>query len=123
MDTLWPAMVAVALRLLVELFAVTVTVTVPDPVPLAGDTLSHPTESDAVQAHPVPVLTDTDAVPAVAATATVAGDTVYVQVLPPFIVNWFDSALRPVPNGPTAATRDSYTPPGRGQPDTPLLKS
>ena len=103
--------------------ALTVTVTDPFPDPLAGDTVAHAALDEVAHAQPACAVTVTVALPPPAATDTVAGDTAYVQVLPPLIVNWFDSALRPVPSGPTAATRDSYTPPGRGQPDTPLLKS
>jgi hypothetical protein len=49
--------------------AAAVTVTVPEPVPLAGDTVAHVALLEAVQPHDVPfVVTVTLAVPPVAAT-------------------------------------------------------
>jgi len=55
-----PAMLMVADRLLCAPLASTLTVTVPGPVPAAGDTLSHETPRlEALHAHPLPVLTAT----------------------------------------------------------------
>jgi hypothetical protein len=104
--TVCPATVTVPVRALELVFAATVSVTVPPPLPDAGLTVIHDAPLDAVHAHPVPAATVTDALAAPAATDTVAGEMLNVQP-PSSMVNWFDTALRPVPLGPTAATRDS----------------
>jgi hypothetical protein len=104
--TVCPATVTVPVRELVLEFAAIVSVTDPFPLPDAGLTVIHDAPLDAVQAQPVVVTTVTDEVPAPAATLSVVGEMLKVQP-PSSIVNWFESALRPVPLGPTAATRDS----------------
>jgi hypothetical protein len=64
----FPPAVTVAVRA-APVLAAAVTVTVPEPVPLAGDTVAHVALLEAVQPHDVPfVVTVTLAVPPVAAT-------------------------------------------------------
>ncbi len=56
----------------------------------------------AVQAQPVPVVTETDAAPPAEVALGVVGETVYVHTVPK--VNVLESALAALPPGPTAAT-------------------
>jgi hypothetical protein len=58
----WPATVAVALRLLVESFACTWIETVPFPVPFDGETVNQPAFETALQEQVLPVLTATERV-------------------------------------------------------------
>jgi hypothetical protein len=88
--------------------AATVTVTVLEPVPLAGDTVAHVELLDAVQPHVVALaVTVTLAFPPAAVAVCVVEDSRYVQT--GGTVAWnakvFETSLRPVPVGPTAATR------------------
>jgi hypothetical protein len=91
----------------VEVFAAIVIVAVPEPVPEAGLTLAQAAPLEAVQPQPASAVAATLDVPAPAATDSVVGAAVNVQPGAKSMVNWFESALRPVPLGPTAATRDS----------------
>jgi hypothetical protein len=101
-------MVAVPVRGVVPVFAATVSVTLPLPLPLAGDTAIHPALELAVQEQPAAAVTVMACVPPPLPALTVAGDAAYEQVVPlPPNVNGLDRVLRPVPLGPTAATRDS----------------
>jgi hypothetical protein len=118
-----PATVTVAVRAVVAVLAATVSCTVPLPDPLVGATVTQLAPDVAVHPHPVVVVTVTLAVPPPAATDALVGDTVKAHVVPPEMVNGFETLLREVPWGPTAATRDSYTPPGSGQPAMLVEKS
>lgn len=72
-----PAAVSVALRAVVDVFAVALTITVPFPDPLAPLAIvNHVDDSVAVHVHPVPTATATDIPPPAAAMLIVAGDTV-----------------------------------------------
>jgi hypothetical protein len=104
--TVRPATVTVPVRELDVVLAATVSVTDPFPVPDAGLTVIQAVPLEAVHAQLAAVATATDALPAPAATDSVAGEAEKVQP-PRSMVNWFDTAERPVPLGPTAATRDS----------------
>jgi hypothetical protein len=98
-------------------------VTDPLPVPLAGDTVIQLSFEEAVQAQPAVVVTDTAWVPPPETMAAEVGEAVKVQGVPLVIVKGLETVLRPEPFGPTAATRDSYTPPGSGHIETVLEKS
>ena len=70
----WPAIVAVALRDEAAVFAPTLNVTVPLPLPLAPlVTVSHPALLAAVQAQPVLAVTATLAVSPAASALAIAG--------------------------------------------------
>ena len=74
----------------------------------------------AVQAHPVPVVTLTLPVLAEEPADEPVGDSVTAQG---FVnANWFETVLRPVPPGPTAATRASYVVP-IGNPEKVVVMS
>ncbi len=102
-----PAMVSTADRV-VPVFAVAVTVTVPEPVPLAGLTDAQEEVPSAVQPQLGSLAVTVTVVepPAVTAVHEVA-DNEYVQVgVPPVPnVNRLDRSLWPEPDWPTAATR------------------
>jgi hypothetical protein len=86
----------------------TVKVTVPLPEPLGVETVIHGTALDAVQVHPVVVVTASACVPPVSATVAVVGETVNVQGVTAVLnVNWLETLLCAVPLGPNADTRDS----------------
>jgi hypothetical protein len=121
--TAFPATVTVPVRDVVAGFAPTVIVVVPFPDPLAGDAVIQLTPDEAVHPHPEPADTLITQLPPPLVIDTLVGDTENVQPVPPESVNALDTLLREVPFGPAAATRDSYTPPGSGQPPTWLLKS
>jgi hypothetical protein len=70
----WPAIVAVPVRLVVAVLATTVTATVPFPPPLAGLTVIQLAPLAAVQLHPAAAVTPTDEVPPAAAGETVVGE-------------------------------------------------
>lgn len=65
----------VALRALVEVFAVKVTVTHPLPLPLAGDTVAHDALELALHVHPVVVETVSDCAPPPLGPESVVGET------------------------------------------------
>ena len=73
----------------------------PDPVPLPVPTVIQLALDVAVHVQPVPVVTPTDPLPAVALNDADTLDNVYVQPK----LNVLDAALRPSPPGPTASTR------------------
>jgi hypothetical protein len=75
-----PATVSVPTRASPFAFAVTVTATLPDPVPLAPlPMVIHPRSDAAVHAHEGPVVTLTDEVPPEAPNASDDGESVKVQ--------------------------------------------
>jgi hypothetical protein len=65
----------VAVRALVVLFAGTVSVTVPSPLPLAGDTATHPSLDDTDHVQPACAATVTAAVSPPTASDKLVGDT------------------------------------------------
>jgi hypothetical protein len=77
-----PPTVTVPDRELVVLLAATVSVSVPPPLPLVGDTVTQDALSDAVHEQPDGVVSVTDEVPPAAAIETDVCDTVYVQAMP-----------------------------------------
>ena len=81
--------------------------TPPGPLPAAGLTAIHDAPLAAVQPQPAAVVTVTLALPAPAPTDTAAGDALKVQPPAGPMVKGFDGELRPMPPGPTAATRAS----------------
>jgi hypothetical protein len=109
-----PAIVSVATRADVPAFAAAEKLTVPFPVPLVPALIvNHVAELLAVHAHPDPTVTPTDPLVAAAPIDLFAADSAGVHV--GVKEKRFDSALMPIPPGPTAATRDSYcTPPASG---------
>jgi hypothetical protein len=121
--TVFPAIVTVPVRDVVAVFAPTVIVVVPEPVPLVGDIMIQLAPVEADHAHPEPAVTLITQLPPPLVIDTLVGDTEKVQLVPLENVNGFDTLLRDVPLGPVAATLDSYTPPGSGHPATWLLKS
>jgi hypothetical protein len=75
-DTVCPAIVTLALRGVVKVLAVAVSVTVPFPAPVAPPVmLSQPTLSLAVHAQPAPAATAADIVPPAAGTDRLVGVT------------------------------------------------
>jgi hypothetical protein len=70
--------------------AATVSVTVPDPVPLAGESVTQGAALEAVHVQVVSVVTVTDAVPPAVPFDTVSGDTLNEQL---WNANWFDASL------------------------------
>jgi hypothetical protein len=95
---------------------------VPFPVPLAPDvTEIHDALLTAVQVQPLPAVTVTLPDPPLDPRLCDVGDAEYVQgaVKP----NVLDSALAPLPPGPTAATSATYTVPGTGHPAKMDLRS
>jgi hypothetical protein len=81
--TLWPAIVRVALRALVVVFAAALKVTVPLAEPLDPPvTVTQLAPLVAVHAHPVVVVTSTLPVPPAAATACVEAERLNVQLAP-----------------------------------------
>jgi hypothetical protein len=105
--TVCPATVTEAEREDVIPLAAAVSATEPLPLPLAGDTVIHPALDEALQAQPAVVEIVMACVPPPLAIDAVAGETAYVQLPDEVNVKGFDTWLRPVPFGPTAATRDS----------------
>jgi hypothetical protein len=78
----WPATVTTSVRGLVVALAVAVRVTLPSPVPLAGDTVIHEAVVEAVQLQPAAAVTVTDALPPLPGVLTVVGVTVKLQPAP-----------------------------------------
>ena len=79
----WPAIVIVPLRPLVEGFALALNAVVPAPLPDAPDvTVSHPLLLAAVQAQPAGALTSTDPVPPEKGTGCEVAEIVNVQEMP-----------------------------------------
>jgi hypothetical protein len=106
--TVCPAIVTVPVREVTAVLAAIVSVTVPVPVPLAGDGVIHAALDGAVHAHPVVVATVIWTVPPALATDGPTGDTVYVHVgAGADSVKGFEGSLRPEPLGPIATTRTS----------------
>jgi hypothetical protein len=109
-----PAIVIVAAREDVELFAVAEKFTVPLPFPFDPDVIvSHDAGLDADHVQPVATTTLTEPFDAAAASDALPLDSAGAQG--GVNENGFDRALVPTPPGPTAATLDSYcTPPVSG---------
>jgi hypothetical protein len=106
--TVCPATVTVPVREVVAVFAATVSVVVPLPEPLAGDTVIQAAFEDAVHVHPLVAFTVRLVVPPPLPTDALVGDTVNEHGLLLLVnVNGLDGPLRPVPSAPAAATRDS----------------
>jgi hypothetical protein len=79
----WPAIVSVAVRGVVLVFADALNATVPAPVPLAPPvTVSHGALLLAVQPHPPNPDTFTEPVPPAAVKAWLGADSVYAQLTP-----------------------------------------
>jgi hypothetical protein len=110
-----PAIVIVAARGDVEVFAVAEKFTAPLPLPFDPDVIvSHDAGLDADHVQPVATSTLTEPFDAAAASDALPLDSAGAQV--GVNENEFDSALGLMPPGPTAATRDSYcTPPASGE--------
>jgi hypothetical protein len=75
----------------------------------------------AVHLQVLAAVTDAVALPPAAGSLCVAGVTAAVHCV--VKVNVFESALVPVPFGPTAATSDTYTVPGTGHPANTVERS
>ena len=98
-----PAMVIVPVRAAVAAFAAAEYPTDPDPVPDAPDvTVSQLAFDAAVHVQPVPAVTETLPVDAVAATVADVAEIDGEHGLE--VVNGLESALAAVPPGPTADT-------------------
>jgi hypothetical protein len=108
---IWPAIVRLPVRDVVEVFGATVRLTLLVPVPVAPVLIViHVAPLVAVQAQPSPAVTVTLEVPPAAPIERVDGDTVgeahgalYAKV--------FDRSLIATPPGPLAPTRASYITP------------
>jgi hypothetical protein len=102
--TAWPPTVTVALRAVLDVLAVAVSVTVPFPEPLApAVTVNHAALLVAVHAQPEPAVSERVAVPPPTGTLVVSVDTENEHVVP-YANESTDMALVPRPPGPTAAT-------------------
>lgn len=117
-----PAMVRTALRA-DPVLAEAVTVTDPEPVPLAGLADAQLDVPIAVQPQvELLAVTVTMAVPPAGVAAHDVAESEYVHVgvgtgVPDWNVNTFDTSLCPTPDWPMATTRASYVPSGSGQLD------
>jgi hypothetical protein len=85
---------------------------VPLPLPDVVTSVIHDVLVLAVHEQPAGAVIVTLVLPEVDPTFIVVVESAYVHVTN---WNWLEMVLRPVPVGPTAATRDSYVPPGSGQ--------
>jgi hypothetical protein len=77
--TVWPAIVAVAVRLSALVVAAAANVTVPFPVPEVGDADNQPALVETLHVQPVPAVTPTLIVPPAATTLAEARDSVGAQ--------------------------------------------
>ena len=117
-----PAIVSVPTRLVVPVWAATLTATVPDPVPAApAVTVIHAALLTAVHTHPAPALTVVLPVPPAAGIDRLAGEIVGAQG--GLNANVFDRAVDELPPGPTAWSTVSYTTPGVSGEDSNDTKS
>jgi hypothetical protein len=117
-----PAIVSVPVRVDVEVFALTLKLVVPFAVPDAPPvTVIHDALLTAVHAQPVPAVTVALPVPPPEAIDSVVGEIVGVQGAVKEKV--LDGRLVPVPPGPIAAIRASYTTPAVSCPDNSETKS
>jgi hypothetical protein len=108
-----PAIVSVAERAVVDVFSATVKVTVPLSDPEAPPVIvSHGALLTAVHAQPSAIFTETLPLPPESVNVWLTG----VREAPhvPVNANVFERVLEELPEGPTAATRASYTTPGTG---------
>jgi len=104
--TVWPATVSVPVREVVPVFAATLYVTVPLPVPLApAVTVIQDALLVAVHAQPAVAVTVTVADPPLAAGLADVGDAEYAQGA--VNANVLDWALGVLPPGPTDAMSDT----------------
>lgn len=113
----------VALRGEVDVLAPTLNETVPFPDPLVVLSVTHEADLLAVQAQPEFALTLKLLLPPPEAMFVELGLIEYVQEGVDWNVKVFEASLRPLPLGPTAATFETYVPPGSGHADTWLEKS
>ena len=102
--SVWPLTVIVPVRAPIEGFAAYVKATTPLPLPTGVVTVNHVSLDTAVHAHPDEVTRPTLELPHDAPTPMVESESWYEHGSN---WNWFEVALRPVPLGPTAETRDS----------------
>jgi hypothetical protein len=107
----WFAIVSVAERDVVAVFALALNATGPVPLPLAPDVIvSQPAGLVAFQVQPAAAVTVTDPVEAEAASEALVPDNVGAHV--GVYEKRFDTVLGATPPGPLAATRASYSCPG-----------
>jgi len=117
-----PAIVSVADRCAVVVFAATEYETVPLPLPAApAVTVSHEALLVADQVHPVTAVTATVPVEVPPPTEMLVGE--MEELHGEENAKVLDCELRPVPVGPTAAIRASYVVPAAGQGFRSVVKS